>query len=71
MTHNRGIPGLVAGHHPATGTGQLERTTPLVWFPGVVNWVQIETGKADNRHLISPEDRWRGRHGPAVTPARQ
>jgi hypothetical protein len=21
--------------------------------------VQIETGKADNRHLISPEDRWR------------
>ena len=28
-------------------------------FPGVINWVQIETGKADNRHLISPEDRWR------------
>jgi arylsulfatase A-like enzyme len=28
-------------------------------FPGVINWVQIDTGKADNRHLISPEDRWR------------
>ncbi len=67
------------------GTGQLERTTPLIFsydettdvgrdsgsavsedydadgneFPGVINWVQIETGKADNRHLISPEDQWR------------
>jgi arylsulfatase A-like enzyme len=28
-------------------------------FPGIINWVQIETGKADNRHLISPEERWR------------
>jgi len=28
-------------------------------FPGVINWVQSETGKADYQHLISPEDRWR------------
>jgi hypothetical protein len=28
-------------------------------FPGTINWVQIETGKADNRHLISPGERWR------------
>jgi hypothetical protein len=23
-------------------------------FPGVIDWVQIETGKADNRHLYRP-----------------
>ena len=28
-------------------------------FPAVINWVQIEMGKTGNRHLISPEDRWR------------
>jgi arylsulfatase A-like enzyme len=28
-------------------------------FPGIVNWVQIEVGKGDADHLVSPEERWR------------
>lgn len=28
-------------------------------FPGIINWVQIEAGKDDADHLVSPEERWR------------
>jgi arylsulfatase A-like enzyme len=28
-------------------------------FTGTINWVQLEKGQADNRHVVSPEDRWR------------
>jgi len=47
-------------HWPASGSGVSEDYgADDNAFPGVINWVQIDTGKADNRHLISPEDRWR------------